>query len=106
VVIPGTALRAAWVAREEHGEEQSPFHRITEFCYPSGVEMQEALTSERAQETTARAAASTSVGDPPIVSFSNNEMLPNILAAPCTQRLALLFPKKAQQEYSVRALEC
>jgi hypothetical protein len=104
-VTPGTTLRAACVAREERGEKQPPFHRITEFYYPSGAEMKEALTLERAQETTARA-ASISAGDPPIVLFSNNEMLPNILAAPCTQRLALLFPKKAQQEYSVRALEC
>jgi hypothetical protein len=102
-VTPGTALRAACVAREERGEEQSPFHRITEFCYPSGAEMKEALTSEDAQETTART-ASISAGDPPIVLFSNNEMLTNILAAPCTQRLALLLPKKAPQGCYVCAL--
>jgi hypothetical protein len=102
-VTPGTTLGTACVAREERGEERSPFHRIAEFYYPSGAEMEEALTSEDARETTAHT-ASISTGDPPIILISQKEMTPSILAAPCIQQLALLFPKKAQQEYSVRAL--
>jgi hypothetical protein len=102
-VTPGTTLRAACVAIEECGEKRSPFHRIAEFYYPSGAEMEEALTSEDAQETTAHV-ASISTGGPPIILISQKEMTPSILAAPCIQQLALLFPKKAPQGCYVCAL--
>jgi hypothetical protein len=68
-VTPETTLGTACVAREECREKRSPFHRIAEFYYPSGAEMEEALTSEDAQETTAHA-ASISTGDPPNILIS------------------------------------
>lgn len=58
------------------GEEQPPFHRIAEFYYPSGAELEEALASEGTQETAAHA-ASISTGGPPVILVGEEEMLPN-----------------------------
>ena len=58
------------------GNEQPPFHRIAEFYYPSGAELEEALASEGTQETAAHA-ASISTGGPPVILVGEEEMLPS-----------------------------
>ncbi len=58
------------------GEEQPPFHRVAEFYYPSGVELEEALASEVTQEAAVHA-ASISTGGPPIILVGEEEYLPS-----------------------------
>lgn len=57
------------------GEEEAPFHRIAEFYYPSGADLEEALASEGTRETAAHA-ASISTGGPPVILVGEEEMLP------------------------------
>src|SRR4051812_40224247 len=58
------------------GEEQPSYHRIAEFYYPSGAELEQALASEGTQETVAHA-ASISTGGSPIILVCEEEMLPS-----------------------------
>jgi uncharacterized protein (TIGR02118 family) len=66
------ATRVLAAVREEH----PPFHRIAEFYYPSGSELEQALTSEGAQQTVAHA-ASISTGGPPVILVGEEELLPS-----------------------------
>lgn len=58
------------------GEEQPLFHRVAEFYYPSGAELEKALASEGTQEAAAHA-ASISTGGPPLIFVGEEELLPS-----------------------------